>query len=67
MTGCINYLCKSIAFLDDNNNHNEKEIVDTFPLTIPSKRLKCLGKKLMKEAKALTLLSLPKILVWYQT
>lgn len=67
MTGCIICLCKSLAFLDNNNKHKEKEIVNTFPLTIASKRLTCLGTKLMKEVKALTLLSLPKILVWYQT
>lgn len=35
---------KSIAFLYTNNKHTEKEIIDTLPFTIASKKTKHLRK-----------------------
>ena len=44
---------KSVAFLYTNNERSEREIRETIPFTIASKRIKYLGIKLPKEAKDL--------------
>ena len=44
---------KSVAFLYTNNKRSEREIRETFPLTITLKRMKYLGINLPKEAKDL--------------
>ena len=44
---------KSVAFLYTNNERSEREIKETMPFTITSKRIKYLGIKLPKEAKDL--------------
>ena len=44
---------KSTAFLYTNNERSEKEIRETIPFTITSKRIKYLGINLPKETKAL--------------
>ena len=44
---------KSVAFLDTNNKRSEREIKETIPFTITSKRIKYLGIKLPMEAKDL--------------
>ena len=44
---------KSLAFLYTNNERSEREIKDTIPFTIASKRVKYLGMNLPKEAKDL--------------
>ena len=44
---------KSIAFLYTNNEKSEREIKETIPFTIASKRIKYLGINLPKEAKDL--------------
>ena len=44
---------KSAAFLDTNNERPEREIQETIPFTIASKRIKYLGINLLKEAKDL--------------
>ena len=44
---------KSLAFLHTNKESSEKEIKETIPFTIASKRVKYLGIKLPKEAKDL--------------
>ena len=44
---------KSLAFLYSNNEISEREIKETIPFTIASKRIKCLGINLPKEAKDL--------------
>ena len=44
---------KSLAFLDTNNEKSEKKIKETLPFTITTKRIKCLGINLPKEAKDL--------------
>ena len=44
---------KSLAFLYTNNERSEREIKETVPFTISSKRIKYLGINLPKEAKAL--------------
>ena len=46
---------KSVALLHTNNESSEKEIKETIPLTIASKRIKYLGINLPKEAKTCTL------------
>ena len=46
---------KSVAFLYNNNKRSEREIKETIPITITSKRIKYLGIKLPKEAKTCTL------------
>ena len=44
---------KSIAFLYTNNEKAEREIKETIPFTIASKRIKYLGINLPKETKDL--------------
>ena len=44
---------KSLAFLYTNNEKSEREIKDTLPFTIATKRIKYLGINLPKEAKGL--------------
>ena len=44
---------KSLAFLYTNNKRSEREIKETIPFTVTSKRIKYLGINLPKEAKDL--------------
>ena len=44
---------KSVAFLYTNNKRSEREIKETIPFTVTSKRIKYLGINLPKEAKDL--------------
>ena len=44
---------KSLAFLYTNNEKSEREIKDSIPFTIATKRIKYLGINLPKEAKYL--------------
>ena len=44
---------KSLAFLYTNNEKTEREIKETIPFTIATKRIKYLGTNLLKEAKYL--------------
>ena len=44
---------KSVAFLYNNNALSEREIKETIPFTITSKRIKYLGINLTKEVKDL--------------
>ena len=44
---------KYVAFLYTNNKRSEREIQETIPLTITSKRIKYLGINLSKETKDL--------------
>ena len=44
---------KSLAFLYTNNEKSEREIKESIPFTIPTKRIKYLGINLPKEAKDL--------------
>ena len=44
---------KSVAFLYTNNERSEREIEETIPFTITSKRIKYLGINLPKERKDL--------------
>ena len=44
---------KSLAFLYTNNEKSEREIKETLPFTIATKRIKYLGINLPKEAKDL--------------
>ena len=44
---------KSVAFLYTNNKRSEREIQETIPFTITSKRIKYLGINLPEEAKDL--------------
>ena len=44
---------KSLAFLYTNNERSEREIKETIPLTITSKRIKYIGINLPKQAKDL--------------
>ena len=44
---------KSVAFLYTNNKRSEREIKETIPFTIASKRIKYLGINLLKEPKDL--------------
>ena len=44
---------KSLAFLHTNNEKPEKEVKETLPFTTATKRIKCLGINLSKEAKDL--------------
>ena len=44
---------KSLAFLYTNNEKSEREIKESIPFTIATKRIKYLGIKLPKEAKEL--------------
>ena len=44
---------KSLAFLYTNNEESEREIKETLPFTIATKRIKYLGINLPKEAKDL--------------
>ena len=44
---------KSLVFLYTNNEETEREIKETVPFTIATKRIKCLGINLPKETKDL--------------
>ena len=44
---------KSLAFLYTNNEKSEREIKESIPFTIATKRIKYLGKNLPKETKEL--------------
>ena len=44
---------KSLAFLYTNNEKSEREIKESIPFTIPTKRIKYLGINLPKETKEL--------------
>ena len=44
---------KSLAFLYTNNDKAEKEIKETIPFTIATKKIKYLGIYLLKETKDL--------------
>ena len=44
---------KSLAFLYTNNEKSERKIKETIPFTIATRRIKCLGIHLPKEAKDL--------------
>ena len=44
---------KSLAFLYTNNENSEREIKDSIPFTIATKRVKYLGINLPKETKEL--------------
>ena len=46
---------KSLAFLYTNNERSEREIKETIPFTIATKRIKYLGINLLKEVKDLYL------------
>ena len=47
------YTQKSVVFLYTNNERSEKEIKETIPFTIASRKIKYLGVNLPKEAKDL--------------
>ena len=42
---------KSLAFLDTNDEKSEREVKETLPFTIATKRIKYLGVNLPKETK----------------
>ena len=44
---------KSLAFLYTNDEISERDIKETLPFTIGTKRIKCLGINLTKESKDL--------------
>ena len=44
---------KSLAFLYTNNERSEREVKETIPFTIATKRIKYLGINLHKEVKEL--------------
>ena len=44
---------KSLAFLYTNNEKSEREIEKSIPFSIATKRIKYLGKNLLKETKEL--------------
>ena len=44
---------KSLAFLYTNNEKSEREIKESIPFTIATKRINCLGINLPKETKEL--------------
>ena len=44
---------KSLAFLYTNNKNSEREIKESIPCTIATKRIKYLGKSLLNETKGL--------------
>ena len=48
---------KSLAFLDTNNEKTEREIKETIPFTIATKRIKYLGIYIPKETKELCISS----------
>ena len=48
---------KSLAFLDTNNEKTEREIKETIPFTIATKRIKYLGIYIPKETKELRISS----------
>ena len=53
VAGYKNNTQKSLAFLYTNNKKTEKEIKETIPFTIATKRIKYLGINLHKETKDL--------------
>ena len=53
VAGCKINTQKSLAFLHTNNKRSEREIKETIPFIIASKRIKYLGIKLPNEAKDL--------------
>ena len=52
-TGCKMNIQKSLAFLYTNNEKSEREIKESIPFTIATKRIKDLGINLPKETKEL--------------
>ena len=50
---CVINTQKSLAFLYTNNEKTEREIKETIPFTIATKRIKYLGVHLPKETKDL--------------
>jgi hypothetical protein len=53
MAGYKISLPKLLAFLYTNNEQTEKEYMETIPLTIASKKIKCLGGRLTKDVNDL--------------
>ena len=53
VAGCKINTQKSLAFLYTNNEKTEREITETIPFTIATKRIKYLGIYLPKETKEL--------------
>ena len=53
VVGYKNNTQKSLAFLYTNNEKSEREIKESIPLTIATKRIKYLGINLSKETKEL--------------
>ena len=53
VTGCEINTQKSLAFLYTNNEKTEREIKETIPFTIATRRIKYLGINLPKETKNL--------------
>ena len=51
VAGCKIYTQKSLAFLYTNNEKVEKEIKETIPFTIATKRIKYLAMNLPKKQK----------------
>ena len=51
MAGCKINTQKSLAFLCTNNEKSEREIKESIPFTIATKRIKYLGINLSKETK----------------
>ena len=54
VAGYKNNIQKSLAFLSINNEKSEKEIKESIPFTITTKRIKYLGINLPKEKKRKT-------------
>ena len=50
---CVGKKMKSLAFLYTNNKRSDREIKETFPFTIATKRIKYLGINLPKEVRDL--------------
>ena len=53
VAGCKINTQKSLAFLYINNEKSEREIKESIPFTIATKRIKYLGINLLKETKDL--------------
>ena len=55
---------KSLAFLYTNNEKSEREIKESIPFTIATKRIKYLGINLPKEAKEKAMATHSSVLAW---
>ena len=53
VSGCKINMQKSLAFLYNNNEKSEREIKESIPFTIATKRINYLGINLPKETKEL--------------